>query len=110
MADISVIAKNLKIATSVALSPGVRLANTDEEVQHLEEEVEIIEERLDNLVSFGTHYDFPSCGEKGRLYVATDEEEAIYVWDGDKYVALTGINALQKQVSVLDGGGSLDGE
>lgn len=110
MADVSLITKNLKLATTVALSKGVRLANSDEEIQIIEEEIAIINERLDNLVTFGTHYDFPSCGEKGRLYVATDEDEAIYVWDGDKYVALTGINALQKQISVINGGGSLDGE
>lgn len=110
MADVSLVTKNLKIATTVALSKGVRLANSDEEIQIIEEEIAIINERLDKLVTFGTHYDFPSCGEKSRLYVATDEDEAIYVWDGDKYVALTGINALQKQISVINGGGSLDGE
>ncbi len=61
--------------------------------------------QVNGLIVYTNHYEFPSSGDSTRLYIAVDED-VIYRWSGSAYVALTGIDVLQKQIAAIYGGDS----
>lgn len=86
-------------------SSNVRVASNDEIIKDLENRYIEIQEEIENLNTFANHYEFPSIGDPEVLYIAVDEN-IIYRWDADHYVALTGIDALQSQIESIYGGGA----
>lgn len=93
---------------NINTGPNVRIASNEEIIKELEARYVEIQREIENFITFANHYEFPSIGDPKTLYIATDEE-VIYYW-ADQYIALTGIDALNRQVAEINGGGSLNGE
>lgn len=84
----------------------IRLSTTDDAIPVLQHEIDVLNQRVTNLITFRNRYEFPSFGESCNLYVATDEHTAYY-WDGETYVGLSNVEALQADLEEIYGGGSL---
>ena len=83
----------------------MRIASNDQIIKNLELKYEKLEREIKNFVTYANRYEFPSIGVNDSLYVAIDEA-VIYYWVDDHYKALTGIDALQQQLTAIVGGGA----
>ena len=89
----------------VNTSSNVRVASNDEIIRDLQNRYIEIQQEIENFSTFANHYEFPSIGDPDDLYIATDEN-IIYRWDHDPYVALSGLENLQSQIERIYGGGA----
>ncbi len=102
----STITGPLRIDGTISLSKGVALSGDTGRIDELQREIDQLEIKVDSLIPFANHYEFPSTGSPNKLYVASDED-VIYYWKNGAYVPLSGVDALQNHLAEIHGGGSL---
>ena len=82
---------NVRVDAAPILRDRVRLSTTDDAIAILQHEIDVLTERVDNLIIYCNRSEFPDPGSADTLYLALDER-AIFYWDDDngEYVAVSG--------------------